>query len=59
MSRPTDAEIREALGKVWDRQDPVVDQLGQLADGKPQKRPCCGGKGLVVGCPRCGKRWGR
>lgn len=39
-----DKEIRECLGQLWDR----LNLTG-----------CCGGRGLVVGCPRCGKRWGK
>lgn len=37
-----DKIVRDALLRLW-------QQLGVKA--------CCGGRGLVVGCPVCGKRW--
>lgn len=53
----TDKEIRERLGKLWDRQEIVIAHLAGLPAGSVPKLVCCGGRGLVVGCPRCGKRW--
>ena len=44
----SDEQIRELLLKAWQKQQ-----------GKEKPSPCCGGMGLVVGCPVCKKRWGK
>lgn len=43
----SDQAIRERLLAIW-------KSLGERA-----LKAHCGGKGLVVGCPICGKRWGK
>lgn len=43
----TDQRLREAILAAWEK-------LGQKALDTH-----CGGRGLVCGCPVCGKRWPR
>jgi hypothetical protein len=42
-----DEEIRKALRKIWEKLGPAA------------LKAHCGGKGLVVGCPVCKKRWNK
>lgn len=42
----TDKKIKEAILLWWKK-------LGERA-----MKVHCGGRGLAVGCPVCGKRWG-
>jgi hypothetical protein len=42
----TDEEVRRKILEGWRHESPGL-------------RTCCGGRGLVVGCPTCGRRWGK
>lgn len=43
----SDKEIRERLLAIWKKM------------GSDALKAHCGGMGLVVGCPICGKRWNK
>lgn len=44
MSR-RDSNTRERMLMIW------------LSLGWVEGQACCGGRGLVIGCPGCGRRW--
>lgn len=49
----SDAKVREALLQAWRKLDEKGDGRGGASQAIAKH---CGGLGLVVGCPVCGRR---